>query len=210
MKTDDLIGLLAADAAPTPILRTGRMVGQTVLAIVAVAGLFLAVAGLRDGLTTALLRPEVMAKTVLPLLLALIALPAVLQSVRPDGVPRGSRLILPGLLAAGLWVWGFGTRPPEGRFADVSGFALTECLVLIVSLSLLPLALLIARMREGATVTPARAGAFAGLAVGGGVAAGYSLFCTQDNPLFYVTWYGVAILCVTALGALAGRRWLSW
>jgi hypothetical protein len=50
----------------------------------------------------------------------------------------------------------------------------------------------------------------AGLGVAGGIAAGYSLFCVMDNPLFYVTWYGVAIAAVTALGGLAGGWLLRW
>jgi len=65
-------------------------------------------------------------------------------------------------------------------------------------------------MRRGASAAPMRAGAMAGLGVAGGIAAGYSLFCVMDNPLFYVTWYGVAIAAVTALGGLAGGWLLRW
>jgi hypothetical protein len=50
----------------------------------------------------------------------------------------------------------------------------------------------------------------AGLAVAAGAATGYSLFCVQDNPLFFVTWYGAAIVIVAGLCALAGGRVLRW
>ena len=58
--------------------------------------------------------------------------------------------------------------------------------------------------------TLAVAFALAGLAAGAGAAAGYSLFCTRDNPVFYVPGYGLAIGLVALLGAWAGRRILRW
>lgn len=211
MKTDDLIGLLAADALPPPPLRTGRIAGFALAAVVAVTGLFLAVAGARDGLAAAFARPEVAAKTVLPLILALLALRMALADLRPGARRPGWRwLMLPLSLAVALWVWAYAALPPALRFADVTQFALEECLGLIVSLSILPLILFLALMRQGASLAPARTGALAGLTTGCATAVGYSLFCTQDNPLFYVTWYGVAVLIVSALGAIAGWRFLRW
>jgi hypothetical protein len=41
-------------------------------------------------------------------------------------------------------------------------------------------------------------------------ACGYSLYCVQDNPLFFLTWYGVAILIAMAAGAAIGGRLLRW
>ena len=55
-----------------------------------------------------------------------------------------------------------------------------------------------------------RLGALAGVAAAGGATAIYSLFCTEDSPLFYVVWYGTGIGIVTALGALIGGRALRW
>lgn len=211
MKTDDLIGLLAADSVPPAPLRPARIGAMTVLAIVAVAALFLALAGIREGLAVVMQRPEVVAKTLLPLILFALVLPWALRQVRPEAdAPRWGLLLLPLGVAGGLFAWAFATLPPEQRFAEMMFSAISECLVLIVLLSLLPLGLLLSRMRQGASVAPMRAGALAGLAVGCGVAAGYSLFCTKDNPIFYVTWYGTAVLLVTGIGALAGRRLLRW
>ncbi len=50
----------------------------------------------------------------------------------------------------------------------------------------------------------------AGLVVGAGAATGYSFFCLQDNPLFYVTWYGTAIALSAVAGAWLGARRLRW
>lgn len=211
MKTDDLIGLLAADATPPAPLRPGRVAFPVMATMVAVVVLFLALLGVRDGAAQVMLRPEVMAKTVLPLVLFATAMPFALRQLRPEtGRPRWGLLVPPLALAAGLWVWAFLALPPPLRFAEWMFWAVAECLGFILLLSLLPLGLLLALMRRGASTDPVRAGALAGLAVGCGIAAGYSLFCTKDNPIFYVTWYGVAILSVTLMGALAGGRLLRW
>lgn len=211
MRTDDLIGLLAADAQPSPPLRPARIGGVAVAGILAAVALFLTLAGMRDGLSTVMQRPEVLAKTLLPLILFVMALPWALRQMRPDaGAPRWGYVALPVAVAVGLWVWAFAVLPPPLRFAEQMGSAIAECLGFILLLSLLPLGGLLWMMRQGASDNPVRAGALAGLAIGCGVTVGYSLFCTKDNPIFYVTWYGVAVLLVTGIGALAGRRLLRW
>jgi hypothetical protein len=48
------------------------------------------------------------------------------------------------------------------------------------------------------------------LLAGGLAAALYALQCTDDSPLFIVTWYSLAIAAVTLIGTLAGRRLLRW
>ena len=41
-------------------------------------------------------------------------------------------------------------------------------------------------------------------------AALYAIHCTEDSPLFYAVWYGLAILVATAIGAALGRFLLRW
>jgi hypothetical protein len=213
MKTEDLIGILAADHVPPAPLRLSRIAVAVLVVMAMAVALFLWRFGIRDALGQAVQRPVVAAKTLVPLAICAVALPMTLMRMRPGlgGAPRLRLLFLPPLLvAAGLWLWAFSALPPEVRFADVSPFSLTECLGFITAMSLLPLGLLLMLMRRGASPAPAWAGALAGLSVASGVAAGYSLFCVMDSPLFYVTWYGVAILIVTALGAVLGGRMLRW
>lgn len=211
MKTDDLVRALVADSQPTRPMATA-LVGMAMIgAVMVVSAVFLGLVGPRDGLAAALAQPVVAAKSALPLLTCLLALPATVAMMRPERLPRLPRaLILPFVLAAGLWGMAFFTVPEELRFAEASRFALTECIGLIISLSLPALALALLLLRRGASASPALAGGLAGLTVGSGTATGYSLFCTQDNPLFYVTWYGVAILAVTGIAALIGKRMLRW
>lgn len=210
MKTENLITLLAADPPP-PAFSAPRVALLLLGTVAACAGLFLLVAGPRPDLAAKVVLPLVAAKTLLAALTCALALILALHLARPDRDPRRATLLaLPALLAAALWLYGFGTRLPEARFADVTPFAVAECVGFIVLLSVIPAAVALRLLRDGASTSPALSGAMAGLAASAGAATGYSLFCTQDNPVFYITWYGLALLIVTAACAALGRRRLDW
>lgn len=210
MKTDDLIATLSSQPAPSP-LRRGPQV-RALLAVMAVsAGLFLAVAGPRDGLPGLLMQPLIAAKTLLPVLSCLIGLPALMALLYPEGrIAHPLRLALPLALAAGLWGIGFATLPDAARFAQFTPLAIVECVGLILVIAALPLWAALRLAARGAPTRPVLTGALAGLVVGSGAAAGYSFFCLQDNPLFYVTWYGTAIGLTITAGAWLGARRLRW
>lgn len=211
MRTDDLIGALAQAANPPP-LNLARL-GAEVAAVTALAGaLFLALAGTRADLAAHLVQPLIALKTAFPLTLALIALPLMLRSLRPEArLGAGAALFaLPLLAAAALWLWTFTHTAPPARFVDVGVLSLAECMGLILAISALPAWATLRLIMRGASLHPARTGALAGLAVSAEAASFYSLFCTQDNPLFYLTWYGTAMALVTLAGAVLGRRWLRW
>jgi hypothetical protein len=38
----------------------------------------------------------------------------------------------------------------------------------------------------------------------------YASHCTDDSPLFVITWYSIATAAVAAIGALAGPRVLRY
>jgi hypothetical protein len=84
------------------------------------------------------------------------------------------------------------------------------CLTLIPLLAIGPLACLLAALRQGAPSSPGLAGAIAGLAASGIAATFYAAHCTDDSPLFVMTWYLIAALIVTSAGYLIGRRLLRW
>jgi len=85
-----------------------------------------------------------------------------------------------------------------------------RCLVLIPFLSIGPLACILIALRRGAPSSPGLTGAVAGLAASGIAATFYAANCRDDSPLFLVTWYPIAILMVTTIGYLIGRKLLNW
>lgn len=212
MKTEDLIADLSKDAAATPLrpLRIGAALSGV---IILCAAAFLAVAGIRDGLGAALSDPIIGSKTFLPFVLCVAAVASALRLMRPERNGQ-FRIFVPALvgLAAGvvLVAGGFVAQPRELWFAELNPVSVTQCLGFILLISVPALALSFRLLAQGATTAPMRSGAVLGCAVSAGVTTGYSLYCVQDNPVFFVIWYGMAILIMTAIGALAGSRFLRW
>jgi hypothetical protein len=211
MRTEDLIEGLARQPAARS-LTDGRIRLVLLGAVAVSAALFLALAGLRPDAPAAYLRPLVATKTALAALLFLTLLVQLPRLARPEAWSelRPWAFALSPAIGAGLWVATFVLRAPADRFAEVTPPAVAECVGFITLISILP-AVAILRLLAGAAVAhPGRAGALAGLTAASGAATGYSLFCTQDNPLFYVFWYGLAMAVVAGVSALIGRRVLAW
>ena len=84
------------------------------------------------------------------------------------------------------------------------------CMMAIPLLSLPLLAAALFGLRHGAPTRPGLSGGLAGLMAAGLAATLYASHCTDDSPLFVLTWYSLAIALVTAIGALAGSRVLRF
>jgi hypothetical protein len=210
MRTEDLIERLAAEpVAPHP---DGR--GWLALATgVAVAvGVFVLVYGPRPDLARATGDPVVAAKTLLPLALAGLAFVLARRAARPGAAPgaAGRSVLAVPALAALLLAGAFVLTPAGERLTAFIGHSIHVCLPSIALLSAPILAGLLTVLRHGAPEHPARAGALAGLAAAGLATALYSLFCTEDSPLFYAVWYSFGIGIVALAGAAAGARVLRW
>jgi len=211
MKTDDLIRALAADTLRQPRLRTTLVLGMVPSWAIAVLAVWFAL-GFRADLLTALVTPISVARIVLTGVLGFAALRLALLLARPEGaqVARLWPLAAVAAAALGLLAWAYVTTPAEARQMATVGKTMTTCLVAIPLLSILPVATLLYVLRQEATTAPLRAGFVAGLAGSGFSAAIYALHCTEDSPLFYVTWYGLAIMGVTLVSTLIGARALRW
>lgn len=213
MRTEDLIAELSArpiGLRPASVAR-GVVMGLG-LGLAIAAALFLTAYGPRPDLAKALSQPAVAAKSLLPLLLGLLALPLVLVAARPGaGASLVMRAIwLVPLAAVLIFGWTFSLTPPGARMAAFIGHSIRICLPSIMLLSLPIAAPLFRALRRGAPTRPALCGALVGLASGGFAAALYSTFCTEDSALFYAVWYSVGIGLVTLAGAFAGKRFLRW
>jgi hypothetical protein len=211
MRTEELIRTLAADSLPAK--GPGRLLAVGLpLALAASVGLMLVTLGLRVDLAMAVADPVSAMRFVLTGALLAAGLAAALRASRPEA---GRRVPLwpfgaVAAVAAALWLGTLAATPSGSVGMAIVGKTAVYCLVSIPLLSVPPVALLLWALRRGATTTPGLTGALAGLAGAGGAAAVYALHCTEDSPLFYVTWYGLAILAVTLAAALIGRRLLRW
>lgn len=216
MRTEDLIQAMAADSErpwrPAAALPAAVLPAAVLVAALAVAGVALALLGVRADLARALVQPVVAVKTAVPLALAFAAGGAALRLACP-GMPLGrwrpALALAPTVLllvAAGTFL----ALPPAERMPALMGQTHRECLLAIGLMSVPLLAAALWALRAGASTRPAVSGALAGLLGGSAAAAIYALHCTEDSPLFYASWYGLAILGATAAGALLGARLLRW
>ena len=136
------------------------------------------------------------------LLVSLVGVRADLARALADPVTR-MKWLLPLALAI--------KATPAGMvWPRIKGNSAMMCFFAIMLVSALPLAAGLRVLGGGASPAPMLSGAALGLAVGSLAATLYAFFCTQDSPLFFLTWYGLAIAVVTLAGAVAGRGMLRW
>ena len=210
MKTEDLIGALAADTLPRTSVRQ-RLARAVPAAVLLSLAAFLAVWGTRPDLA-AVLASSTVVKTLAPLLLAGLAGALALGLSRPEARPTGRTLALGAFAAAILaaFVTALARAGDMGLVASLAKPSLAICLLSIPVLSLPILAGALWALSAGAPLRPGRAGAVAGLAAGGLSASIYSFYCDQDAALFFLPAYAVAILFVALIGSVAGARMLAW
>lgn len=212
MRTDDLIEALAKDgvaAGPAPhVALCGALLGGALAA----AFLFLTVLGYRPDIATAAETYRFLFKFVFTLTLAATAIWLVFTVMRPEAVP-GLRLLAltaaPVLIVLAV-VAELSVMPSSTWLPRLIGKNWWFCLTVIPSLAIVPLAAFFWALRRAAPANPGLAGALAGLSAGAIAATLYASHCTDDSPLFVITWYSLAIGLVTLVGYFAGRRWLAW
>ena len=212
MDTDQLIRTLAADNA-----HRERPVGfALMLALLAAAPvsllMFFTELGVRPDVMTAMRNPFFDLKFAVTLALAIAAIAVSLHLSRPEASLRGFGWLLlapVGILAAAI---GGEMMMPQRApmMTRMVGKNSWVCMTAIPVMSLPLLAGALIGLRHGAPSRPAVAGALAGLLSAGLAATLYASHCTDDSPLFVAAWYTVAIALVTAVGALAGAKWLKY
>jgi hypothetical protein len=102
------------------------------------------------------------------------------------------------------------TMPESTWAARWIGVNISQCVTLIPLMASAPLACLLFALRQGAPKHPGAAGAIAGLVSSGIAATFYASHCTDDSPLFVITWYPLASALVVSVGYFAGSRFLRW
>jgi len=212
METDQLIRTLAADNT-----ERARPVGFVLaLALVAAAPvsvlMFVATLGVRPDVMTAMHNPFFDLKFAVTLALAISAIVLSLHLSRPEALLRGWALLFlvpAGILAAGI---GGEMMMPQRlpMMTRLVGHNSRACMTAIPLMSLPLLAGALYGLRHGASTRPAVAGAVAGVLSAGLAATLYASHCTDDSPLFVMTWYSIATALVAAIGAFVGSKVLRF
>jgi hypothetical protein len=211
MKTQDLIRILAKDKTSTHAVHV-TMAKTLVPAILMSLIVMWLVLGLRPDLAQAVFVPLSVTRFGFTIGLAVLALLMLLEVARPDHGPLWPRWPLGALavLAGMLYAVTLFSTPSDAREMAMFGKTAMSCLSFIPVLAILPVTAIVWTLRQGATTTPRLASLLSGMAGGGVGAAIYALHCTEDNPLFYLTWYSLAVLLVTGLTTLIGPKLLRW
>lgn len=211
MNTDQLVEALVADRAAT-----ARPIGRSlVLALAAGIALSLVVfcltLGIRPDIRPALETWRFDLKIVTVLLGLALAFGVCRDCARPDMPRHPLRRLLPllALIAAAVAVE-LALVPEAAWRQRLVGSNMLICLPMVPILSLAPLAAMLWMLRRAAPASPTLAGAAAGLVAALSGATLYAFHCFDDSPLFVATWYTLATLAVTAVGAWAGHKLLRW
>ena len=214
MKTDDLIGLLAADAVPVRRHAASRRLALALVAGLPLAGLAMALLGygVRDDLARVVALPMFWMKLLFPATVCAAALVTLQRLARP-GVKAGSAWI--GIAAPVLVLWTVAAvtlaqAPAELRPVLVLGQTWRTCSASIAVVALPVFGAVFAALASLAPTRPALAGACAGLVAGGAGAAVYALHCPELAAPFLAVWYVAGIAVPAAAGALLGPRLLRW
>ncbi|MFM9848446.1 MAG: NrsF family protein [Hyphomicrobiaceae bacterium] len=210
MKLDELLRTLAEDKQ-RPLLRFRTQLAAALACAALISCVLLVLtAGVRPDLPGALLSWQVQVKFGFAISLLLSAYYACVQAAQP--CTQGSfrvLLIAPGLLLAAVVVELATTSSRDWAAAGLGSHP-GLCAVVVLLLSVLPLVAAMATLRRSAPISPARAGAMAGLVCCALGALVYMLRCTDDAPLFVAVWYAAAIAIVALAGFVIGRTALRW
>lgn len=213
MNTDELIALLARDAAPVKRLGIGPTFAG--LALVGAAAAFLILVpwlGIRPDLAEAVTGTTYWMKTLYTLGLGVAGFALVERLSRPGakGVVGWSLAAFFAAIILALGIYQILSTPPDAMMAALMGSSWDKCPWRILALSIPGLALGLLAMRRYAPTRPALAGAAAGLLAGGVAATVYGLHCQEIAAPFVALWYTLGIFLTTTLGATLGSRLLRW
>ena len=212
MKTDQLISRLAADTPPPYRCPAVNLVLAAAIACLFAAALMLLTIGPRPDIAAAAGTWRFDFKFVVTLTLAATAFLLLRRAIYPEGLARAPLWTIfaaPAVLlaAAALEL----TLLPSATWGKtIVGSNWWHCLTLVPAFGIVPLAIGLWGIRQGATTRPMLSGFLVGLFAGGVAATFYAANCTDDSPLFVATWYPIGILGLGVVGALAGRTVLRW
>jgi len=213
MKTDELITLLARDAAPVdPGVLPRRLSALALAGAVAALVIMVPWIGFRPDLPDAFADPTFWMKAIYTVGLGAAGFLLAERLSRPGANGRLGWTMAAACAAAiaALAAAQLVTMPSEQMPAAIMGGSWDSCPLLIFVLALPGLAAILSTMRRFAPTRTALAGAAAGLLAGGVSATVYGLHCDENAAPFVAVWYSLGVALTVAAGAIAGSRVLRW
>jgi hypothetical protein len=212
MQAEDLVKILAADANPvrrlsSPMVRLLMWLGVSVAYAAAIVWLM----GLRPDIQSRLADPRFIIELAATFMTSVLAAAAAFCAGCP-GRPIWERFAP--LPALGLWFWSLGEgcwRTFAASGAEGLSFRLDfVCLPSILLASVVPGALMLRMIRQGAPIAPVTTTALAALAAGALGATALRLFHAQDASVMVLAWQFGSVALLAGVGALVGRQLLPW
>lgn len=213
MKTDELIGLLAAGDTGVQVHAVGKRFAAALAWSIPLAALvMISVYGIRGDLVQTLSSTVFWIKLAFAGALALFASLATQRLGRP-GAPLGR--VWAGLAAPFVLLWlaaaaAMHGADPAQRADLVFGSSWTTCPLNIALISLPLLAAMLWFVKGMAPTQTALTGASAGLLSGAMAALIYTLHCPESSATFVGIWYVVGVAIPTLAGAVLGPGLLRW
>ena len=213
MKTDQLIHMLSMNLEPAKDHGQLRKALFIALVIGGAASfcVMLATVGLRpeaDGFHL-----EFLALKVLFMLILIGAGTALLDKlIRPgqDGRTLYAAIFLTFLAIGLVGLVGLVVEPPTAWHQMILGTQWATCLYCIPLFAIVPFAVLIWALRQGAPTNLTRTGAIAGLVAGALGATAYAFHCADGSLPFIAIWYGAMVILCAWIGAKLGPPLLRW
>lgn len=213
MKTDELITLLARDAAPVNTRALPRRLSTRAFAgAVAALAIMAPWIGFRPDLPAAFADPTFWMKAAYTFGLSVAGFLLAERLSRPGADSRlgWALAALCAVLIVALAIVQLMTMPAADMPDAIMGGSWDSCPWLIFALALPGLAAILWVMRRFAPTRTTLAGAAAGLLAGGVSATVYGLHCDESAAPFVALWYSLGISLTALTGAIIGSRALRW
>lgn len=212
MQPEELVKILAADAKPVRRLSSPMVRLLTWLGIsIAYAALVVWLMGVRPDIPSKLGDTRFAVELAATFMTSVLAAAAAFCAGCP-GRPIWERFAP--LPALGLWFWSLGEgcwRTFAASGAEGLSFRLDFlCLPSILLISVVPGALILKMISQGAPIAPVTTTALAALAAGALGATALRLFHAQDASVMVLVWQFGSVALLAGLGALTGRQLLRW
>jgi hypothetical protein len=213
VRTDELIVALARDAHPVrPLHRPSLRLAKWTAAIVPLTAVAAVVIGLRADVSSAITQPAFIGIAAATIATALISAASALVLSIPGAERSIAQRALP-LSMGGLWALALvilltvGDNPVQRLAAWPLHWL---CVIEITALGIVPALALFTLLRDAAPLRRYWICAHATLASVAIGAAATQFLCPLDDPAHQLVGHLLPVAVLSMLGALAGRRLLSW